>query len=88
MTKIKLSNELFEKAKNSPIAMYLNEEEKQIDVHESYKMSDFERRMLAQDVANRLDKMYVNKGAYATNISNDYPTEEKCRKILNWICNE
>lgn len=88
VTKIKLSNELFEKAKNSPIAMYLNEAEKQIDVHESYKMSDFERRMLAQDVANRLDKMYVNKGAYATNISNDYPTEEKCRKILNWICNE
>lgn len=82
ITKIKLTSEQFDMAKKSVIvAPYLNEKERQIDVHAPVQPpSEMEVKMML----NSLERTgYVGN---AGNAKEGYPSKRKCEQILAWLC--
>ena len=77
---IRLSDELFEQAKESLIAEYLNMSTKEIVVISSVSLS-YTTRMLLDTGHTDYAFDNITKESKA-----GYPTYEKCIKIMNWLC--
>lgn len=78
VTKIKLTSEQFDKAKKSVIAPYLNEKEKQIDVHTPVQYTEMEAKMILIGIKTT--------GSIGNAAKKGYPSREKCEQILGWLC--
>lgn len=75
---IQLNDALYEQAKRSALARYLNEK-KQIEVKISAPMTDeeVEQTLITYEASGMLTNKALNKGR---------PTREKCQAILDWMC--
>ncbi len=84
---IDLSDALYEEAKYSPIAKYLNHTARRIEVFEQVQRTKEETDAL---VSHAID-LATGKaliGGMSLDDKRGYPTREKCRLILDWICDE
>lgn len=81
--KIQLSDELYQKALKSDIKEYLNNE-KQIVVVKPYTPYGLEadalKAMVTSGRISLASDMLANRA--------DYPTRDKCTRILNWLCSK
>lgn len=75
---IQLSDQLYNSAKQSTIAKYLNEK-KQIQVIEKVELTELERQLALHN--------YQQSGGMSlgNDVKKGYPSQEKCRKILDWL---
>ncbi len=77
---IELSDELFELAKESEIAPYLFEGNKSITVVYSSMPSK-----VAETLINAKADLYLIANQVSQDSVDDYPTYDKCIKIVNWL---
>lgn len=80
ISKIQLTDELFREAKNSRIKNYLDYSKKQILMNEEVKASDTVR--FAMNSGN----MTAARDMYMREMKAGFPTYEKAKSILDWIC--
>lgn len=82
--KIQLNDELFNRAKSSSISKYLIEEKKQIQVIKPVYYTESETRMMYNNLSS---SGYMDMGAgLRDKAKQGYPTYDKCKEIMNWIC--
>lgn len=76
--RIQLDDDLYEQAKRSPIAGYLNNE-KQIVLRSNIPLSAEEEKQMLNDMQST---------GYIRNeiINKRLPTQQKCKEILDWMC--
>ena len=81
ITEVYLSEDLYQKAKNSSIAKYLNSMTKCIELVDIHtKFSDYELEEL---------KMFGRgQGGTSHALHKAYPTYEKCAEILDWLTSD
>ena len=79
ITKIQLSDELYNKAKESPIKDYLDNEKKQIKVVEELRPSSVVRQQM------EMGNFQTARQIFANEMVEGYPTYDKCQKIINWL---
>ena len=75
VSRIALSDDLYKEAKNSSISGFLNAD-KQIVLVQRKSLSKVEVDMMM---------IRANAGTYQLNAMLDYPTQEKCRRVIDWL---
>lgn len=85
IVRIILTEKLYKEAENSAVAKYLNASSRSVEMHNKVYYSEVDKEILM----NKVNKL-VAGAPLTSGMSLDYteglPTYEKCKEVLDWIC--
>ena len=87
IARIMLTDKLYREAENSSIAKYLNAESRSIEMHSKVFYSEEDKEILLKK-ANQLATGAPLTSGMSLDYTQHLPTYEKCKDILDWICED